>query len=66
MVVNDNYFAKIKRLLMDESVHSYTISVTFIDEPGDTYCAFNGPDSNLCWQIKTLERKIDLEASLKN
>ena len=66
MIVNDNFFAKIKRLCQDENIHSYTLSVRFLDTAEDIYLAFNGNDSSLVYQLKCLERKIDREAELKD
>jgi len=66
MIINDNFFAKIKSLCQSENIHSYTLSVRFIDTYEDIYLAFNGNDSSLVYQLKCLERKIDREAELKD
>jgi len=66
MIVNDNYYQKMKNYLSDDSIHSYTLSIRFISAREDIYLAFNGGDSSLVYQLKCLERKIDREAELKD
>jgi len=66
MIVNDNFFQRIKTLCQDDSVHSYCLAIRFINTAEDIYLAFNGNDSSLVYQLKCLERKIDREAELKD